>query len=327
VPGVRGAVRVLLTLLLAAGSAGYLRAESGGTLADRGAQRGLITSAAAASTALVNVEGTVGSDARAPAPPAASTSPSPSAAAAITTTANLQATTTATAAPPPAPVVTVTVSVIHDGQTTPVTTTATTVGTMLTAAGIPVHSLDKVIPALTTPLTGGTTIRIVRVTQTISTKDITITFRQTTKNSTTVELGSTETAQSGVNGTTEKDYRTTYDDGKAVGTVLAATRVIVAERDQVTLIGTGQPVFVSHGGSATGASSWYGSSGLTAASPSLPFGTVVHVIDLANGRTINVRIDDRGPSTGGGRILDLSPLAFSQLASLGSGIVPVKIEW
>ena len=226
-------------------------------------------------------------------------------------------------APPP---VTVVVTVIHDARTDTVTTTASTVGTMLTAQGIPVHSLDKVTPPLASPLTGGATVRIIRVTQTTSAQRVTVPFRSVTKSSPKVEIGS-QTVTPGANGTLEKDFRTTYYDGKAVGTVLAATKVIVPERDQVTLIGTGQPAFVSHGHSQDGAASWYGVSGLTAASPSLPFGTVVHVTDLANGRTINVRIEDRGPSAGGGRILDLSELAFSQLAPPGAGVIQVKLQW
>lgn len=320
----RGAARLLLTLLLAAGSAGYLRAESGATLADRGAARTVVASAAA-STALVRVEGNVGADARAPQTPGGNTAPpSPAPSPALAAGSPTSTATTTVVTPP---VVTSVVTVVHDGQTQGVTTTASTVGAMLASAGIAVGRLDLVSPAPATPLTGGATIRVVRVTQTVSTKDLTIAYRSVAKASTTVELGSTKVSQTGVNGIVEKIYTTTYHDGHLVGTLLSATKIVIPERDQVTLIGTGQPTFVSHGGSATGASSWYGSSGLTAASPSLPFGTVVHVIDTSNGRTINVTIDDRGPSVGGGRILDLSPLAFSQLAPLGSGVIPVKIEW
>ncbi|TMK83342.1 MAG: septal ring lytic transglycosylase RlpA family lipoprotein, partial [Actinobacteria bacterium] len=66
-------------------------------------------------------------------------------------------------------------------------------------------------------------------------------------------------------------------------------------------------------------------SGLTAASPWLPFGTRVTVTNLANGRSVAVVINDRGPF--GGRIIDLSQEAFSRIAPLGAGVCQVRIAW
>ena len=332
-PSVRAAVRLLLTLFLAVGSAAYLGAEGRVTLADNGPSNGRLASisasgssargAAEPSAALVGRVATVGSPDRAPNTTAPGPSPATSPA---TGTAVVDAAgTTATASPPPP--VTVVLTVIHDGQSQTVTTTATTVAGVLAAARVAVHPLDKVTPALTAAVTTGTTVRLIRVTQTISYQKQTVSFTATSKDSNTVEMGTTQTAQSGRNGTLQKVFTTTYYDGKAEGTVLTTTKTLVAMRQQVTLIGTGQPTFVNHGKSATGAASWYPTVGLHAASPTLPFGTVVHVINLANGRTINVRIEDRGPYAGGDRIIDLSPTAFSQLDPLGTGIVSVQLEW
>lgn len=61
-----------------------------------------------------------------------------------------------------------------------------------------------------------------------------------------------------------------------------------------------------------------------AAHRTLPLGTVVEVVNLKNGKSVKVRIGDRGPF-GEGRVIDLSRQAFSQIGSLGEGIVPVKI--
>ncbi|HEU5002901.1 MAG TPA: RlpA-like double-psi beta-barrel domain-containing protein [Actinomycetota bacterium] len=330
----RGAVRLLLTLLVAAGTAGYLHADGRATLADRNATRTRGASSVA-SMALTGEEGTVGAAARAPAPgPAAGGGPAGQAAiqAAASPADPGSPATTTTAAPAaapvaPAPVVTVTVWVVHDGQTNLVTTTAGTVGQMLQGSAIHLSSLDKVSPAPATPLTGGTTIRVYRVTQTVTSTVVSIHYKKVTKSSNTVEMGLTATASTGVNGTTEKDYTKTYQDGRLMSDVLSATKIIVPERDAVTLVGSGQPTFVSHGGSQSGAGSWYATAGLSAASPTLPFGTVVKVTDVSNGRTINVVIRDRGPSTGGGRVIDLSPTAFSHLSSLGSGVISVKLQW
>ena len=57
-------------------------------------------------------------------------------------------------------------------------------------------------------------------------------------------------------------------------------------------------------------------SALTAAHRSLPFGTKVRVTNHGNGRTVVVRINDRGPFTRG-RIIDLTPAAAGQLGFSG----------
>jgi rare lipoprotein A len=90
---------------------------------------------------------------------------------------------------------------------------------------------------------------------------------------------------------------------------------------------------------AEGMASWYGpgfhgrrtasgerfdENALTAAHPSLPFGTRVRVVSLANGREVTVRINDRGPHTGG-RIIDLARAAAARLDMIEAGVVPVRL--
>jgi rare lipoprotein A len=62
---------------------------------------------------------------------------------------------------------------------------------------------------------------------------------------------------------------------------------------------------------------------LTAAHKSLPFGTMVKVTNKHNGRTVTVRINDRGPFVRG-RVIDLTPAAASQLGF--SGLAPVTLS-
>jgi rare lipoprotein A len=64
---------------------------------------------------------------------------------------------------------------------------------------------------------------------------------------------------------------------------------------------------------------------MTAAHRSLPFGTKVLVENLTNGRSVVVRINDRGPFLGG-RIIDVSKAAASVLGMLGSGTARVKVS-
>ena len=65
---------------------------------------------------------------------------------------------------------------------------------------------------------------------------------------------------------------------------------------------------------------------LTAAHRTLHMNTRVRVINLRNGRATVVRINDRGPYGGHGRIIDVSYAAAKQLDMLNAGIVPVRIE-
>jgi rare lipoprotein A len=65
---------------------------------------------------------------------------------------------------------------------------------------------------------------------------------------------------------------------------------------------------------------------LTAAHRTLPFGTRVRVTNLANDRSVVVRVNDRGPFGKRGGIIDVSEAAARKLGMLRAGIVKVKIE-
>lgn len=62
---------------------------------------------------------------------------------------------------------------------------------------------------------------------------------------------------------------------------------------------------------------------LTAAHRTLPFGSRVRVTNLRNGRSITVRINDRGPFIEG-RVIDLTPAAAEALGF--NGLTPVTLE-
>ena len=87
----------------------------------------------------------------------------------------------------------------------------------------------------------------------------------------------------------------------------------------------------------TGRASWYDleaktasgeamdSEALTAAHPSLPFGSKVMVANLDNGRSVVVRINDRGPYAFD-RVIDLSAAAAQVLGLIHSGVAPVRLD-
>ena len=64
---------------------------------------------------------------------------------------------------------------------------------------------------------------------------------------------------------------------------------------------------------------------LTAAHRTLPFGTRVRVTDVATGRSVTVRVNDRGPFIPG-RIVDVSASAAETLGITGRGVAKVKLD-
>src|SRR5271166_5916541 len=84
---------------------------------------------------------------------------------------------------------------------------------------------------------------------------------------------------------------------------------------------------VSCGASATqlGLASFYDVGGLTAAHRSLPMGSRVSILNLDNGRSVIVRIADRGPFIRG-RIIDVSTAAAVTLGFREAGLAHVRIE-
>ncbi len=63
----------------------------------------------------------------------------------------------------------------------------------------------------------------------------------------------------------------------------------------------------------------------TCAHKSLPFNTILKVTNLANGKTCEVRVNDRGPFVAS-REIDLSKAAAVKLGMIGSGTTKVKLE-
>ena len=64
---------------------------------------------------------------------------------------------------------------------------------------------------------------------------------------------------------------------------------------------------------------------LTAAHPTLPFGTKLRVTNVASGRSVTVRVNDRGPYVAG-RVVDVSYSAADALGIVGKGIAKVKLD-
>ena len=130
-----------------------------------------------------------------------------------------------------------------------------------------------------------------------------------------------------------------------IALALATAACAQPRRESATAAPTPAPVVVARPAPAaprvvqTGAASWYGQAhhgkktasgeafdmyALTAAHRSLPLGTRIRVTNVANGRAVDVRINDRGPAIPG-RIIDLSYGAARALGAVGDGVFRVRI--
>jgi len=81
----------------------------------------------------------------------------------------------------------------------------------------------------------------------------------------------------------------------------------------------------NHHGGPTASGERFDMNAMTAAHKTLPMQTRVSCTNLRNGRSVTVRINDRGPY-GRGRVIDLSWAAAKQLDMIDDGVVPVRCQ-
>jgi rare lipoprotein A len=81
----------------------------------------------------------------------------------------------------------------------------------------------------------------------------------------------------------------------------------------------------AHHGKKTASGERYDMHALTAAHRTLPLGTRLRVTNVENGRTVVVRVNDRGPYVDG-RVIDLSRAAAREIGALGDGLFDVRLE-
>lgn len=97
---------------------------------------------------------------------------------------------------------------------------------------------------------------------------------------------------------------------------------------QETVMGRGSASYYAakFDGRRTASGERFSNGGMTAAHRTLPFGTLVRVTNLANGRSVIVRINDRGPFSAG-RMIDVSRAAASELGLVarGHGMVELAV--
>lgn len=214
----------------------------------------------------------------------------------------------------------VNVRVAAGGQLREVITNEETVGDLLENLGIVYDGGDEITPAPRTPLSAGMLIRVVRVEISRVVQEEEIPFSTEVEKSSEYLQGVRKVIRAGVPGLIRRTFEVRLENGNEVERRLLETERVRAPVRQLVVEGTRPPR------SDSGIASWYHRVGMVAAHPSLPMGTEVRVTNVANGRTVTVIINDRGPYVDG-RIIDLSDDAFARLAPLDVGTINVRIVW
>jgi len=207
----------------------------------------------------------------------------------------------------------------------PVLTNAVTSDQLVSALGVELGKDDRVKP--TGMLWTGMRFQVVRIEHVVETTPVTVPFETLIQYSKAMDPSEVKVTTKGQMGTAVWTWRVTYRNGREVGRVLLSEKVLTPPVDEVLL--KGKPASGAHG-SQIGQASWYDFcriDGDYAAHLTLPFGTVVTVTNLDNGKTVTVVINDRGPYGVPGRIIDLCDSAFAQIAPLGQGVAHVELTW
>lgn len=193
---------------------------------------------------------------------------------------------------------------------------------ILEETGIPFDEDDLITPSRGTTVASGETIILTKVEVREETKEVAIPYTTKEKEDDELSWRKRIVQVKGVDGIKRTTYRVSYHNGKEVARKMISAEVVEDPIAEVVTQGT----YVKVGKSHRGAASWYAYTGtMAAANPWLPLGSYVRVTNLDNEKSVIVKINDRGPFAPG-RIIDLDKVAFQQIASLGAGVINVKME-
>jgi len=214
------------------------------------------------------------------------------------------------------------VSVSADGETKKYRTQALDVEEALRDGEIILDEDDIVKPARPEEVSPDMKIVVTRVTIEEKIVEKNIPFLKKVNEESALSWRKNIVTVKGEKGIERQTYRVSSYDGKEVNRKLINTEVV---KEPVTEVVT-QGTYVKLGKSHSGGASWYAWTGtMAAANPWLPLGSYVKVTNTENGKSVIVVINDRGPFVGG-RIIDLDKAAFQKIASLGAGVINVKME-
>ncbi|MFM7271647.1 MAG: ubiquitin-like domain-containing protein [Actinomycetes bacterium] len=230
-----------------------------------------------------------------------------------------------------------TLTLAVDGATRPLVSTGLTVREALMLAGVTVGPNDEVDPGLDVATVDGQRVRVTRLASGQRTALVRVPFTTERRAEPNLDQGQTRILRAGVDGQQRIVYGVALRDGVESGRWVVRTEAVRAPVSRIIAVGTrpvrratatrpATPTASSTGRSETGQGSFYAFTAASCAHKTLPFGTVVRIVNLSTGASTTCTIRDRGPF-GPGRIIDMSKDTFGRIAPLSQGVVPVRIEW
>ncbi len=210
-----------------------------------------------------------------------------------------------------------------DGKEIESNTFAKTVEGALADADIELGRLDKVEPSREEIIGENEEIVVTRINVENVTVSKEIEFEIIEKNDSKLQWKKEKVEQEGEKGEKIIEYKITYKNGKEISKEIISSEIIKKPISKIVTIGTK----INVGKVKTGIASWYRYTGkLTCASRIFPRGTWLRVTNNENGKQVIVEVKDFGPALSTGRRIDLEAVAFEKIASLGKGLVNVKVE-
>lgn len=181
---------------------------------------------------------------------------------------------------------------------------------------------DFTSPSIESPITDKTKIEVIRVDikEEIVKKEVD--FEKEITEDEKLGWRIKKVSQKGVKGIDEYKYRVVSHNGKEISRKLLEKNRTKNSVPEISIQGT----YMKLGKANKGQGTWYSfRGGMFAASLTISRGGYAKVTNLDNGKTVVVQINDSGPY-GKGRIIDLDKPAFEKIASLGAGVINVKVE-
>ena len=181
---------------------------------------------------------------------------------------------------------------------------------------------DITTPSRQTLIKNGMEITVIHVVIKEETKKQDIDFKTISNEDDKLGWRIKKVTQKGIKGTREIKYKVVYHDNKEISRKVLESNIVKDPTDEIVTQGT----YMKLGKANKGQGTWYAfKGGLFAASTTLPRGAYAKVTNTENGESVVVQINDYGPQ-GKGRIIDLDKVAFEKIASLGAGVIGVKVE-
>lgn len=211
------------------------------------------------------------------------------------------------------------IKLIDGRETRDVYTWSTTTEDFLQENNIVLDKTDKILPSLLSAVSDGDSIKITRIGIKEKKETEPIEFAEKVEIDEQKDICSIDVIKDGSKGILTKFFRVTYENGEETSRIKTKEEVTKKSVDKIIVKGGKiEPL-------GQGKATWYNWRLGEAAHNTLPKGTMVKVINLANNKSTIVKITDRGIHRSE-VVIDLDARSFKQIGALWQGILQVRLE-